>query len=50
LGDAVLLTHSHRFAGDSIGELSRRINGGDVSGPICFKEDRSDLRWNAQPN
>ncbi|OFZ96204.1 MAG: exodeoxyribonuclease V subunit alpha, partial [Betaproteobacteria bacterium RIFCSPLOWO2_02_67_12] len=32
LGDAVvLLTHSHRFAGDSgIGELARRINGGEV--------------------
>ena len=52
LGDAVvLLTHSHRFAGDSgIGELARRINGGDVSGTLnLLKEDRSDLAWNAQP-
>jgi exodeoxyribonuclease V alpha subunit len=53
LGDAVvLLTHSHRFAGDSgIGELARRINGGDVSGTLnLLKQDRSDLTWNAQPN
>lgn len=52
LGDAVvLLTHSHRFAGDSgIGELARRINGGDVSGTLnLLKEDRSDLAWNAAP-
>ncbi|MDZ4332839.1 MAG: exodeoxyribonuclease V subunit alpha [Pseudomonas sp.] len=52
LGDAVvLLTHSHRFAGDSgIGELARRINGGDVSGTLnLLKEDRSDLAWNATP-
>nr|WP_178093382.1 exodeoxyribonuclease V subunit alpha [Pseudomonas sp. WS 5011] len=52
LGDAVvLLTHSHRFAGDSgIGELARRINGGDVSGTLnLLKDDRSDLAWNAQP-
>lgn len=52
LGDAVvLLTHSHRFAGDSgIGELARRINGGDVSGTLSLlKEDRSDLAWNAAP-
>ncbi|MDF3193056.1 exodeoxyribonuclease V subunit alpha [Pseudomonas sp. 1928-m] len=52
LGDAVvLLTHSHRFAGDSgIGELARRINGGDVSGTLnLLKEDRSDLDWTAQP-
>lgn len=52
LGDAVvLLTHSHRFAGDSgIGELARRINGGDVSGTLSLlKEQRSDLAWNAQP-
>ena len=52
LGDAVvLLTHSHRFAGDSgIGELARRINGGDVSGTLnLLKEDRHDLVWNAQP-
>jgi exodeoxyribonuclease V alpha subunit len=52
LGDAVvLLTHSHRFAGDSgIGELARRINGGDVSGTLkLLKEQRSDLAWNAQP-
>jgi exodeoxyribonuclease V alpha subunit len=52
LGDAVvLLTHSHRFAGDSgIGELARRINGGDVSGTLnLLKENRSDLAWNAQP-
>lgn len=52
LGDAVvLLTHSHRFAGDSgIGELARRINGGDVSGTLnLLKEARSDLAWNAAP-
>lgn len=52
LGDAVvLLTHSHRFAGDSgIGELARRINAGDVSGTLgLLKEQRSDLAWNAQP-
>ena len=52
LGDAVvLLTHSHRFAGDSgIGELARRINGGDVSGTLnLLKEERSDLAWNAAP-
>ncbi|WP_324732713.1 exodeoxyribonuclease V subunit alpha [Pseudomonas paeninsulae] len=52
LGDAVvLLTHSHRFAGDSgIGELARRINGGDVGGTLnLLKEQRSDLAWNAQP-
>ncbi len=36
LGDAVvLLTHSHRFAGDSgIGELARRINSGDAAGTL----------------
>ncbi|VXC75515.1 exonuclease V (RecBCD complex), alpha chain [Pseudomonas sp. 9AZ] len=52
LGDAVvLLTHSHRFAGDSgIGELARRINGGDVSGTLnLLKEGRSDLTWMATP-
>lgn len=52
LGDAVvLLTHSHRFAGDSgIGELARRINGGDASGTLnLLKEDRADLHWQAQP-
>jgi len=52
LGDAVvLLTHSHRFAGDSgIGELARRINGGDVSGTLnLLKEERSDLALNAAP-
>ncbi|UTW06045.1 exodeoxyribonuclease V subunit alpha [Pseudomonas benzenivorans] len=52
LGDAVvLLTHSHRFAGDSgIGELARRINGGDVAGTLrLLQEDRADLAWNAEP-
>ncbi|MCZ4323718.1 exodeoxyribonuclease V subunit alpha [Pseudomonas anguilliseptica] len=52
LGDAVvLLTHSHRFAGDSgIGELARRINSGDVAGTLgLLKEERSDLAWNGQP-
>ncbi|MBU1331892.1 MAG: exodeoxyribonuclease V subunit alpha [Gammaproteobacteria bacterium] len=52
LGDAVVvLSHSHRFAGDSgIGELARRINAGDVAGTqSLLKEPRSDLRWNAQP-
>ena len=52
LGDAVvLLSHSHRFAGDSgIGELARRINGGEVAATLSLlKEQRSDLAWNAQP-
>jgi exodeoxyribonuclease V alpha subunit len=52
LGDAVvLLTHSHRFAGDSgIGELARRINGGDAAGTLnLLKAGRSDLAWNAAP-
>ncbi|WPC05047.1 exodeoxyribonuclease V subunit alpha [Pseudomonas benzenivorans] len=52
LGDAVvLLTHSHRFAGDSgIGELARRINGGDVPATLALlQEDRADLAWNARP-
>lgn len=52
LGDAVvLLTHSHRFAGDSgIGELARRINGGDARGTLSLlQEDRSDLRWQSAP-
>lgn len=49
LGDAVvLLTHSHRFAGDSgIGELARRINGGDAKGTVALlQEGRPDLAWN----
>ncbi|NQD91229.1 exodeoxyribonuclease V subunit alpha [Pseudomonas sp. CrR25] len=52
LGDAVvLLTHSHRFAGDSgIGELARRINDGDVPGTLALlQEGRPDLAWNAAP-
>lgn len=52
LGDAVvLLTHSHRFAGDSgIGELARRINSGDVAGTLALlREARTDLLWVAQP-
>ncbi|MEK1939312.1 MAG: exodeoxyribonuclease V subunit alpha [Pseudomonas sp.] len=52
LGDAVvLLTHSHRFAGDSgIGELARRINAGDAAGTLnVLKEGRADLAWQAQP-
>jgi exodeoxyribonuclease V alpha subunit len=52
LGDAVvLLSHSHRFAGDSgIGELARRINGGDAVGTLkLLQESRADLAWNAQP-
>lgn len=52
LGDAVvLLAHSHRFAGDSgIGELARRINGGDAPGTLSLlKEQRADLHWQAQP-
>ncbi|NKQ09593.1 exodeoxyribonuclease V subunit alpha [Pseudomonas sp. SST3] len=52
LGDAVvLLTHSHRFAGDSgIGELARRINGGDAKGTVTLlQEQRADLAWNATP-
>jgi len=53
LGDAVvLLTHSHRFAGDSgIGELARRINGGDAKGTVALlQESRADLAWNATPS
>jgi len=53
LGDAVvLLTHSHRFAGDSgIGELARRINGGDAKGTSALlKEGRADLAWNSAPS
>lgn len=53
LGDAVvLLTHSHRFAGDSgIGELARRINAGDVPGTLSLlRESRADLAWQAEPN
>lgn len=53
LGDAVvLLTHSHRFAGDSgIGELARRINGGDAKGTVALlQEARADLAWNAAPS
>ena len=52
LGDAVvLLTHSHRFAGDSgIGELARCINAGEVSATLnLLREGRSDLAWNAEP-
>ncbi|MCG6541170.1 exodeoxyribonuclease V subunit alpha [Pseudomonas sp. KSR10] len=53
LGDAVvLLTHSHRFSGDSgIGELARRINGGDAKGTVALlQEGRVDLAWNATPS
>ena len=53
LGDAVvLLTYSHRFAGDSgIGELARRINGGDAKGTVALlQENRADLAWNATPS
>ncbi len=53
LGDAVvLLTHSHRFAGDSgIGELARRINGGDAKGTVALlQEGRADLTWNDTPS
>ena len=48
----VLLTHSHRFAGDSgIGELARRINGGDANGTVALlQENRADLAWNATPS
>ncbi|MBK3870041.1 exodeoxyribonuclease V subunit alpha [Pseudomonas stutzeri] len=52
LGDAVvLLTHSHRFAGDSgIGELAGRINSGDAKGTVALlQERRADLAWNATP-
>ncbi|WP_462384440.1 exodeoxyribonuclease V subunit alpha [Pseudomonas sp. Marseille-QA0892] len=52
IGDAVvLLTHSHRFAGDSgIGELARRINAGDAAGTQrLLKEGRADLHWQASP-
>ncbi|XQE67055.1 exodeoxyribonuclease V subunit alpha [Pseudomonas sp. P3C3] len=53
LGDAVvLLSHSHRFAGDSgIGELARRINGGDAAGTLnLLREGRADLAWQAEPS
>jgi exodeoxyribonuclease V alpha subunit len=53
LGDAVvLLTYSHRFAGDSgIGELARRINAGDAKGTVALlQEGRADLAWNATPS
>ncbi|MDX5372294.1 MAG: exodeoxyribonuclease V subunit alpha [Pseudomonadaceae bacterium] len=53
LGDAVvLLTHSHRFAGDSgIGELARRINTGDAAGTLnLLREGRADLAWQAEPS
>ncbi len=52
LGDAVvLLTHSHRFAGDSgIGELARRSNAGDSAGTLnLLRENRPDLAWQAEP-
>jgi exodeoxyribonuclease V alpha subunit len=50
--NVVLLTHSHRFAGDSgIGELARRINQGDVSGTLSLlQEGREDLHWHSQPD
>lgn len=53
LGDTVvLLTHSHRFAGDSgIGELARRINAGDAKGTVALlQEGRADLAWNETPS
>lgn len=53
LGDAVvLLSHSHRFAGDSgIGELARRINTGDAAGTLnLLREGRADLAWQAEPS
>ncbi|MBT8767434.1 exodeoxyribonuclease V subunit alpha [Metapseudomonas boanensis] len=53
LGDAVvLLTHSHRFAGDSgIGELARRINGGNARGTLdLLRGAHPDLAWNAAPS
>ncbi len=48
----VLLTHSHRFAGDSgIGELARRINAGDALGTRqLLDEGRADLCWCATPS
>ncbi|MET1079431.1 MAG: exodeoxyribonuclease V subunit alpha [Pseudomonas sp.] len=52
LGEAVvLLTHSHRFAGDSgIGELARRINTGDAAGTLSLlAESRPDLAWQPEP-
>ncbi|MBB3103295.1 exodeoxyribonuclease V subunit alpha [Azomonas macrocytogenes] len=52
IGEAVvLLTHSHRFAGDSgIGELARRINAGDAQGTRRVLLDaRPDLAWNPAP-
>lgn len=53
LGDAVvLLTHSHRFAsGSGIGELARRINGGDAAGTLnLLREKHADLTWQAEPS
>lgn len=52
LGEAVvLLTHSHRFAGDSgIGELARRINAGATQDTLnLLHEGRPDLHWQAAP-
>lgn len=53
LGDGVvLLTYSHRFAGDSgIGELARRINTGDAAGTLrLLGESRADLAWQPEPS
>lgn len=50
LGEAVvLLTHSHRFAGDSgIGRLARCINSGDAAAALALlQEPRADVRWNS---
>lgn len=52
LGEAVvLLTHSHRFAGDSgIGELARYVNQGATDSALkLLKESRPDLSWQPKP-
>jgi len=52
MGEAVvLLSHSHRFAGDSgIGELARRINAGAVADTLSLlREQRPDLAWQEAP-
>lgn len=52
LGESVvLLSHSHRFAGDSgIGELARRVNAGDVEGvQALLRQAPEDLCWQIEP-
>lgn len=48
----VLLTHSHRFKGDSgIGHLARAINQGDVAATLnVLEQGYADLVWNQHPS